>query len=68
MSKGNLPVCADCGGFDVEWMYRCNKHGLEYCCGCSCPSCEEDRWDEYEEDGVLDLEDQLECALDRNTP
>ncbi len=36
-------VCADCGGFDVEWMYSCPKHkGVYYCRGCDCPFCEED--------------------------
>jgi len=40
--------CADCGGYDIEWMYRCHKHGLEYCRGCSCPECaDEDCDDEY---------------------
>lgn len=58
-----LPLCADCGGFDIEWMRRCSKHGLEYCRGCSCPSCDEEAWDDYEEDGPMDLEDQLERAL-----
>lgn len=58
-----LPLCADCGGFDVEWMYKCHKHGLEYCRGCSCPECDEERWDDYEEAGPMDLEDQLERAL-----
>ncbi len=57
--------CADCGGFDVEWMYKCHKHGIEYCRGCSCPECEDEDWDEYEEDGPMDLEDQLDKALDR---
>lgn len=35
-------VCADCGGFDIEWMYRCHKHKVEFCRGCSCPYCAED--------------------------
>jgi hypothetical protein len=63
-----LPLCADCGGFDIEWMRRCSKHGLEYCRGCSCPGCDEEAWDEYEDDGPLDLEDQLENALERALP
>lgn len=58
-----LPLCADCGGFDVEWMRRCQKHCLEYCRGCSCPQCDEDALDDYEEAGPMDLEDQLERAL-----
>jgi hypothetical protein len=45
------PMCADCGGWDIEWMYKCQKHGYEYCRGCSCPECadedddEDDDWD-----------------------
>lgn len=59
-ARGSLEVkdCADCGGFDVEWMYSCQKHkGVEYCRGCSCPFCDEDALDEedYEidEHGVI---------------
>lgn len=43
-----------------------------------CPSCkgfgmieddgEMDEWDDYEEDGPMDLEDQLESALNRAFP
>jgi hypothetical protein len=29
---------------------------------------DQDEWDDYEEDGPMDLEDQLECALDRAFP
>lgn len=29
------------------------------------PSSEEEAWDDYEEDGPMDLEDQLDAALDR---
>lgn len=36
--------CDDCGGFDIEWMYRCSRHGTEYCRGCDCPFCEEDEY------------------------
>ena len=64
MSKANLISCSDCGGFDVEWMHRCDKHKADYCRGCSCPGCDEDQWDDYEEDGPMDLEDQLDAALD----
>lgn len=39
-------MCADCGGFDIEWMYRCYKHGTEYCRGCECPCCAEENEDE----------------------
>lgn len=52
-SMAKLPQCADCGGFDVEWMYRCPKHGLEYCRGCSCPECDEEAGDSYEDDGTM---------------
>lgn len=41
--------CADCGGIDIEWMYKCQKHGLEYCRGCSCPECDEEYEDDYPE-------------------
>jgi hypothetical protein len=40
-------LCADCGGFDVEWMYHCQKHGgVPHCRGCSCPYCDEEYVDE----------------------
>ena len=46
----NMPMCADCGGVDYEWMRRCEKHiGVEYCRGCSCPYCDEEAFDDYEE-------------------
>lgn len=57
--------CADCGGYDIEWMCRCQKHGSEYCRGCECPECVEEGWDDYEEDGPMDLEDHLDQLLDR---
>jgi len=39
--------CADCGGFDVEWMHICPVHkGVEFCRGCECPYCDEDEEDE----------------------
>lgn len=63
-------MCPDCGGFDIEWMYKCFTHNVEYCRGCECPDCAEDdgdEWDVYEEDGPMDLEDQLEAALNRAT-
>lgn len=62
------PICADCGGWDIEWMRQCHKHkGVEFCRGCECPYCAEEALDEYEDedDGPLDLEDQLDNALDR---
>jgi hypothetical protein len=41
-SEEKRPLCCDCGGWDVEWMYQCHTHKVEYCRGCSCPYCEED--------------------------
>jgi hypothetical protein len=61
-------MCVDCGGFDVEWMYKCHKHGGFRCRGCSCPWCDEEAFDDYEEDGSMDLEDQLESALNAAFP
>jgi hypothetical protein len=55
--------CDDCGGFDIEWMYRCAKHSTEYCRGCSCPLCTEESFDDYEEDGPMDLEDTLDAVM-----
>jgi len=46
-------------------MYRCGKHGTEYCRGCSCPICAEEEWDEYEEDSPLDLEDAFDRSIER---
>jgi hypothetical protein len=60
--------CDSCGGFDIEWMYRCHKHGTEYCRGCSCTVCDEEQWDNLDEDGPMDLEDQLDAALDAAFP
>lgn len=46
-----LPNCSDCGGFDIEWMYRCDKHkGVEFCRGCECPFCAEDDLDDGDDD------------------
>lgn len=43
--------CADCGGFDIEWMYSCKEHkGVKYCRGCSCPLCDEEEAREYDAD------------------
>lgn len=50
-SVAKLPLCADCGGFDIEWMYRCQKHGFEYCRGCACPACTDEEIDDREDDG-----------------
>lgn len=44
------PMCADCAGYDYEWMYRCEKHGLEFCRGCSCPECADEMGDDFEDD------------------
>ena len=40
--------CVDCGGFDIEWMYKCFVHNVYYCPGCSCSFCDEDELDEYD--------------------
>lgn len=40
------PMCADCGGWDIEWMYQCSKHKVEYCRGCCCPECADDEANE----------------------
>jgi len=51
--------CADCAGFDLEWMRKCEKHGLQYCRGCSCPECAEDSWDDdYDSGEDTDVEDR----------
>jgi len=57
--------CDDCAGWDIEWMYHCKQHGTDYCRGCSCPECEDETWDDYEEDGPQDLETTLDNAVDR---
>lgn len=36
------PICADCGGFDLELMRKCQKHRTEFCRGCECPDCNDD--------------------------
>lgn len=53
MAKGD---CADCGGFDIEWMHFCPEHkGVEFCRGCECPFCAdehgEDNDDYFDGDG-----------------
>ena len=41
--------CADCGGFDVEWMHECKTHkGVQFCRGCDCPYCEDEKEDDRE--------------------
>lgn len=40
--------CANCYGFDLEWMHQCPAHRVQYCRGCSCPYCEEEA-DEYDD-------------------
>jgi hypothetical protein len=71
--NGELPVapltanqiCSDCAGFDIEWMYRCEKHNTWRCRGCACPECSAEEWDDYYEDcGTMDLEDQLDRLLE----
>jgi hypothetical protein len=43
-------LCADCAGFDIEWMYMCHTHKVEFCRGCACPYCAEDDYDDCGED------------------
>lgn len=63
-TEKKLPLCADCGGFDVEWMYRCQKHGHQYCRGCSCPACDEEKGDSYEDYGHdPDLDENNVCRV-----
>lgn len=53
-------MCADCGGFDVEWMRRCQKHGTEYCRGCDCPHCADEAHDDLEEESLQREADEWE--------
>lgn len=59
-------ICCDCGGFDIEWMYRCDKHKTWRCRGCECQDCAEEAM--LDDDYPLDLEDQLEDALNAAFP
>jgi hypothetical protein len=43
-------MCSDCGGYDIEWMYKCHTHGVEYCRGCECPYCAEEDYDDHGSD------------------
>jgi hypothetical protein len=52
----------------IEYYESREERGTDYCKGGSCPECEDGSFDEYEEDGPMDLEDQLECALDKAFP
>lgn len=58
MSDARLPadpMCADCAGWDIEWMYHCQKHkGVQYCRGCSCPYCAEDAYDDEDDEPMDD--------------
>lgn len=60
-------ICDDCAGFDVAGLRRCDKHNRKYCHTCQCPECAEDdqEWDDYEEDGPMDLEDRLDGLLNK---
>lgn len=60
-------TCCDCAGFDVEWMYKCQRHGTWRCRGCSCKYCDEELMDDDDSE-PLDLEDRLEQALDTAFP
>lgn len=44
-------LCADCGGYDIEWMRQCYTHkGIEFCRHCSCPYCDEEEGEDYDDD------------------
>lgn len=49
------PICCDCAGWDVEWMYQCKKHpSFWYCRGCECTACHEEDDEDYDyEDAAL---------------
>lgn len=68
MDQPKDQICCDCAGFDVEWMYQCAKHGTWRCRSCSCIYCIEDEMHDYEEQGPMDFEDQLEYALNAAFP
>lgn len=60
-------VCADCGGWDIEWMYQCRVHlHVEYCRGCECPVCAEGDDDDDYYDGGCDWckAPHAECTCD----
>ena len=53
-------LCSDCGGVDYNWMHRCHIHStMEFCRGCECPVCAEERDEHYED---LDTEDMEELS------
>ena len=54
--------CGLCGGSGQHSFDRCPE-----CKGLGMVE-EPDEWDDHEEDGPMDLEDQLERALDRAFP
>ena len=53
-------TCLATGRDGTHHCYACNGFGMI--------EDEPDEWDEYEEDGPMDLEDQLENALNRSFP
>lgn len=44
------PICADCAGYDYEWMHQCQKHKCEFCRGCECPYCAEEAMNDDEDE------------------
>lgn len=66
------PMCADCAGWDIEWMRECKKHkGVKTCRGCVCPYCAEDDFmDNYPESGVWpeDFDDRQQFKPNEKQP
>lgn len=51
-------LCADCAGYDYEWMRTCPKHkGVQFCRGCSCPYCAEEVEEDYDYEPSSDSQD-----------
>ena len=60
MSEVNGEIlCNDCGGWDSERMSHCSDHGADYCRGCSCPECEEDKTEDCDREMLGDDADLL---------
>jgi hypothetical protein len=56
MSVIKEQICCDCAGFDVEWMYECERHGTWRCRGCSCTYCDEELLDDDTSEPLSDFE------------
>lgn len=52
-------MCADCGGWDIEWMHVCLKHpGVQFCRGCECPCCADEAFDDPDTAGYYDGDEE----------